>query len=190
MNEYYQSPLSQRYASKEMQALFSNDKKFTTWRRLWIALAESEKELGLDITEEQIEELKAHALDINYDVAKAREKEVRHDVMSHVYAYGVQCPKAKGIIHLGATSCYVGDNTDLILSLLLLQMEVIKIYKNFEEVPVFMTVPQAAEVLGISAVSLYKLIQNDKSFPVISIGRRKTVPKEQLKVWINSNCKR
>ena len=98
MNEYYQSPLSQRYASKEMQALFSNDKKFTTWRKLWIALAESEKELGLDITEEQIEELKAHALDINYDVAKAREKEVRHDVMSHVYAYGVQCPKAKGII--------------------------------------------------------------------------------------------
>ena len=115
MNEYYQSPLSQRYASKEMQALFSNDKKFTTWRRLWIALAESEKELGLDITEEQIEELKAHALDINYDVAKAREKEVRHDVMSHVYAYGVQCPKAKGIIHLGATSCYVGDNTDIIV---------------------------------------------------------------------------
>ena len=115
MNEYYQSPLSQRYASKEMQALFSNDKKFTTWRRLWIALAESEKELGLDITEEQIEELKAHALDINYDVAKAREKEVRHDVMSHVYAYGVQCPKAKGIIHLGATSRYVGDNTDLII---------------------------------------------------------------------------
>ena len=95
MNEYYQSPLSQRYASKEMQALFSNDKKFTTWRRLWIALAESEKELGLDITEEQIEELKAHALDINYDVAKAREKEVRHDVMSHVYAYVVQCPNAK-----------------------------------------------------------------------------------------------
>ena len=115
MNEYYQSPLSQRYASKEMQALFSNDKKFTTWRRLWIALAESEKELGLDITDEQIEELKAHALDINYDVAKAREKEVRHDVMSHVYAYGVQCPKAKGIIHLGATSCYVGDNTDIIV---------------------------------------------------------------------------
>ena len=115
MNEYYQSPLSQRYASKEMQALFSNDKKFTTWRRLWIALAESEKELGLDITEEQIEELKAHALDINYDVAKAREKEVRHDVMSHVYAYGEQCPNAKGIIHLGATSCYVGDNTDIII---------------------------------------------------------------------------
>ena len=114
-NEYYQSPLSQRYASKEMQALFSNDKKFRTWRRLWIALAQTEKELGLDITQEQIDELIAHKDDINYDVAKEREKIVRHDVMSHVYAYGVQCPKAKGIIHLGATSCYVGDNTDLII---------------------------------------------------------------------------
>ncbi|HJC57517.1 MAG TPA: adenylosuccinate lyase [Candidatus Eisenbergiella intestinipullorum] len=111
----YVSPLSERYASKEMQYLFSPDKKFRTWRRLWIALAETEKELGLPITDEQIEELKAHADDINYDVAKAREKEVRHDVMSHVYAYGVQCPKAKGIIHLGATSCYVGDNTDIII---------------------------------------------------------------------------
>lgn len=111
----YQSPLSERYASKEMQYIFSPDMKFRTWRKLWIALAETEKELGLPITEEQIEELKAHAEDINYDVAKAREKEVRHDVMSHVYAYGVQCPKAKGIIHLGATSCYVGDNTDIIV---------------------------------------------------------------------------
>ena len=111
----YVSPLSERYASKEMQYIFSPDKKFRTWRRLWIALAETEKELGLPITDEQIEELKRHADDINYDVAKAREKEVRHDVMSHVYAYGVQCPKAKGIIHLGATSCYVGDNTDIII---------------------------------------------------------------------------
>ena len=111
----YQSPLSERYASKEMQYIFSPDKKFKTWRKLWIALAETEKELGLSITEEQINELKEHAEDINYDVAKAREKEVRHDVMSHVYAYGVQCPKAKGIIHLGATSCYVGDNTDIIV---------------------------------------------------------------------------
>ena len=111
----YQSPLSERYASKEMQYIFSPDKKFRTWRRLWIALAETEKELGLNITQEQIDELKAHADDINYDVAKAREKEVRHDVMSHVYAYGIQCPKAKGIIHLGATSCYVGDNTDIII---------------------------------------------------------------------------
>ena len=111
----YNSPLSERYASKEMQYIFSPDKKFRTWRRLWIALAETEKELGLDITDEQIEELKAHKDDINYDVAKEREKLVRHDVMSHVYAYGVQCPKAKGIIHLGATSCYVGDNTDIIV---------------------------------------------------------------------------
>ncbi len=114
-NDRYQSPLSERYASKEMQYIFSPDKKFCTWRRLWIALAETEKELGLNISDEQIEELKAHADDINYDVAKEREKQVRHDVMSHVYAYGRQCPKAKGIIHLGATSCYVGDNTDIIL---------------------------------------------------------------------------
>ncbi len=111
----YNSPLSERYASREMQYIFSPDMKFRTWRKLWIALAETEKELGLPITDEQIEELKAHADDINYDVARAREKEVRHDVMSHVYAYGVQCPKAKGIIHLGATSCYVGDNTDIIV---------------------------------------------------------------------------
>ena len=114
-NDRYTSPLSERYASKEMQYIFSPDKKFRTWRKLWIALVETEKELGLDITDEQIEELKAHADDINYDVAKEREKVVRHDVMSHVYAYGKQCPKAKGIIHLGATSCYVGDNTDIIL---------------------------------------------------------------------------
>ncbi|MGN0432366.1 MAG: adenylosuccinate lyase [Lachnospiraceae bacterium] len=117
----YQSPLSERYASKEMQYIFSPDMKFRTWRKLWIALAETEMELGLSqngkpvITKEQIDELKAHAEDINYDVAKAREKEVRHDVMSHVYAYGKQCPKAAGIIHLGATSCYVGDNTDIII---------------------------------------------------------------------------
>lgn len=115
MYDKYQSPLSERYASKEMQYIFSPDKKFKTWRRLWIALAETEKELGLNITDEQIEELKAHKDDINFDVAREREKLVRHDVMSHVYAYGVQCPKAKGIIHLGATSCYVGDNTDLIV---------------------------------------------------------------------------
>ena len=111
----YQSPLSERYASKEMQYIFSPDMKFRTWRKLWIALAETEKELGLNITDEQIEELKSHADDINYEVAKEREKIVRHDVMSHVYAYGQQCPKAKGIIHLGATSCYVGDNTDIII---------------------------------------------------------------------------
>ncbi len=114
-NDRYVSPLSERYAGKEMQYIFSPDKKFCTWRRLWIALAETEKELGLPITDEQIEEMKSHAEDINYEVAKEREKQVRHDVMSHVYAYGQQCPKAKGIIHLGATSCYVGDNTDLII---------------------------------------------------------------------------
>ncbi len=121
-DDRYQSPLSERYASREMQYIFSPDKKFRTWRRLWIALAETEKELGLNITEEQIEELKAHADDINYEVAKEREKQVRHDVMSHVYAYGQQCPKAKGIIHLGATSCYVGDNTDVILMLEALEL--------------------------------------------------------------------
>ena len=115
MRERYESPLSGRYASRKMQYIFSPDKKFSTWRKLWIALAEAEKELGLPITEEQIEELKAHAEDINYDVAEEREKIVRHDVMAHVYAYGVQCPKARGIIHLGATSCYVGDNTDLVI---------------------------------------------------------------------------
>ena len=117
----YTSPLSERYASKEMQYIFSQDMKFSTWRKLWIALAETEMELGLSengkpvITQEQIDELKAHVNDINYDVAKEREKLVRHDVMSHVYAYGQQCPKAAGIIHLGATSCYVGDNTDIIV---------------------------------------------------------------------------
>ena len=117
----YTSPLSERYASKEMQYIFSQDMKFTTWRKLWIALAETEMELGLSengkpvITQEQIDELKAHVNDINYDVAVEREKLVRHDVMSHVYAYGQQCPKAAGIIHLGATSCYVGDNTDIIV---------------------------------------------------------------------------
>ncbi|MCU6752754.1 adenylosuccinate lyase [Bovifimicola ammoniilytica] len=115
MYDKYQSPLSERYASKEMQYIFSPDMKFRTWRKLWIALAETEKELGLNITDEQIAELKEYAEDINYDVAKERERLVRHDVMSHVYAYGVQCPKAKGIIHLGATSCYVGDNTDIIV---------------------------------------------------------------------------
>ncbi len=121
----YVSPLSERYASKEMQYIFSPDMKFRTWRRLWIALAETEKELGLPITQEQIDELKAHKDDINYDVAKERERQVRHDVMSHVYAYGVQCPKAKGIIHLGATSCYVGDNTDIIV-----MTEALKLVKN------------------------------------------------------------
>ena len=115
MTNQYESPFSSRYASEEMQYLFSADKKFRTWRRLWIALARAEKALGLPITDEQLAELEAHREDINYDVARKREKECRHDVMSHVYAYGVQCPGAAGIIHLGATSCYVGDNTDLII---------------------------------------------------------------------------
>lgn len=115
MKQQYQSPLNTRYASKEMSHLFSQEFKFQTWRKLWIALAEAEKELGLSITQEQIEEMKAHQYDINYEVAEAREKEVRHDVMSHVYAFGKQAPKAEPIIHLGATSCYVGDNTDIII---------------------------------------------------------------------------
>ena len=122
MKNSYESPLSARYADAEMKFLFSPDKKFRTWRKLWIALAETEKELGLPITQEQIDELKAHAEDINYEVAEAREKVVRHDVMSHVYAYGEQCPKARAIIHLGATSCYVGDNTDVIVMTEALQL--------------------------------------------------------------------
>ena len=139
----YVSPLSERYASKEMQYIFSPDMKFRTWRKLWIALAETEMELGLSqngkpvITKEQIDELKAHAEDINYDVAKAREKEVRHDVMSHVYAYGQQCPKAAGIIHLGATSCYVGDNTDIIVMTKALQLVKKKLVNVLNELAAF-----------------------------------------------------
>ncbi|MDD6772066.1 MAG: adenylosuccinate lyase [Inconstantimicrobium porci] len=130
MRDQYNTPLNSRYASKEMSYIFSEDKKFTTWRKLWVALAECEKELGLNITDKQIEELKSHINDINYDDAIKREKEVRHDVMSHVYAYGLQCPTAKGIIHLGATSCYVGDNTDIIImrdGLLLIRKKIINI---------------------------------------------------------------
>ena len=115
MKNTYESPLTSRYASREMQVLFSPDKKFRTWRKLWVTLAESQMELGLDISKDQVDELKKNQDNINYDIAQAREKEVRHDVMSHVYAYGIQCPKAAGIIHLGATSCFVGDNTDLII---------------------------------------------------------------------------
>ncbi len=133
MRDSYTTPLSTRYASKEMSYLFSDEKKFKTWRKLWIALAESEKELGLNITEEQIEELKLHSEDINYEVAEKKEKEIRHDVMSYIYAYGVQCPKAKGIIHLGATSCYVGDNTDLIImkeALLLIRVKLLNVISS------------------------------------------------------------
>ena len=136
IKDTYESPLSSRYASKEMKYIFSPDKKFKTWRKLWIALAESEMELGLPKTQAQIDELKAHADDINYEVAQAREKEVRHDVMSHVYAYGVQCPNAKGIIHLGATSCYVGDNTDIIImteGLQLIRNKLITVIRNLSK---------------------------------------------------------
>ncbi|WP_368645742.1 adenylosuccinate lyase [Alkalibacterium putridalgicola] len=145
MRESYTSPLETRYASKEMSYLFSNDKKFKTWRKLWVALAEAESELGLPISEEQLDELRAHADDINYDVAEQKEKEIRHDVMSHVHAYGVQCPNAKGIIHLGVTSCFVGDNTDLIVmkeALLLTRKKVINVIselanfaKEYKDVP-------------------------------------------------------
>ncbi len=132
----YVSPLSERYAGKEMQYIFSPDMKFKTWRKLWIALAEAEHELGLPVTQEQIDELKEHQEDINYDVAKEREALVRHDVMSHVYAYGVQCPKAAGIIHLGATSCYVGDNTDIIImtqALKLIKKKLVNVLKELSE---------------------------------------------------------
>ncbi len=134
--DMYISPLSTRYASKEMQYIFSQNFKFRTWRRLWIALAKAEKELGLNITDEQIAEMEAHRDDINYDVAEAREREVRHDVMSHVYAYGVQCSKAEPIIHLGATSCYVGDNTDIVIlreASLLIQKKAAAVLKNLSE---------------------------------------------------------
>lgn len=130
MRDTYSSPLNKRYSSKEMTYIFSEEKKFTTWRKLWVALAESEMELGLGITQEQVDELKAHISDVNYEEAEKREKEVRHDVMSHVFAYGLQCPNAKGIIHLGATSCYVGDNTDMIImreALLLIRKKLINV---------------------------------------------------------------
>ena len=136
-NDRYVSPLSERYASREMQYIFSPEKKFRNWRRLWIALAETEKELGLGINQEQIDELIAHKDDINFEEAKAREKIVRHDVMSHVYAYGLQCPKAKGIIHLGATSCYVGDNTDIIIMTEALQLVRRKLISVLDELAKF-----------------------------------------------------
>ncbi|SHH54594.1 adenylosuccinate lyase [Clostridium intestinale] len=134
--DLYSTPLNSRYASKEMSFLFSDDMKFTTWRKLWVALAECEKELGLNITEEQVNELKANIYNINYEEAIKREKEVRHDVMSHVYAYGLQCPYAKGIIHLGATSCYVGDNTDVIImkeALLLIKKKIVSVLALLKE---------------------------------------------------------
>ena len=149
-NDRYVSPLSERYASKEMQYIFSPDKKFRTWRKLWIALAETEKELGLHITDELIAELKEHADDINFDVAKEREKVVRHDVMSHVYAYGVQCPKAKGIIHLGATSCYVGDNTDIIIMAEALKLVRTKLINVIAELAKFADAQKAQPTLAFT----------------------------------------
>lgn len=137
MRDVYESPLSERYADKQMKYLFSPDMKFRTWRRLWIALAQAEMELGLPITQEQINELEAHKDDINYEVAREREKLVRHDVMSHVYAYGEQCPAAKGIIHLGATSCYVGDNTDVIIMTEALRLIRNKLVAVIKELSVF-----------------------------------------------------
>ena len=136
MRNTYNTPLNTRYSSKEMSYLFSEEMKFKTWRKLWVALAECEKELGLNISQEQVDELKAFQNDINYEIAEQREKEVRHDVMSHVYAYGVQCPKAKGIIHLGATSCYVGDNTDIIImkeALLLIRKKLINVINSLSK---------------------------------------------------------
>ena len=146
----YQSPLSERYASRDMQYIFSPEKKFRTWRRLWVALAETEQALGLSITDEQIAELKAHQDDINFEVAKEREKVVRHDVMSHVYAYGVQCPKAKGIIHLGATSCYVGDNTDIIIMREALQLVRKKLINVIAELASFADAYKAQPTLAFT----------------------------------------
>lgn len=163
---YYANPLIERYASREMSAIFSDDHKFTTWRKLWIALAESEKELGIDITDEQIEEMKAHVSDINYDVAKAREKEVRHDVMSHVYAYGVQCPKAKPIIHLGATSCYVGCNTDVINVYEALQLIKSKLVNVMYRLKCFAKTYKSLPTLGFTHLQPAQLV---------TVGKRATL---------------
>ncbi|MDD6789693.1 MAG: adenylosuccinate lyase [Lachnospira sp.] len=167
--DIYETPLATRYASKEMQYIFSPDKKFKTWRKLWIALAETEKELGLAITDEQIEELRAHAEDINYEDAEAREKVVRHDVMSHVYAYGLQCPKAKGIIHLGATSCYVGDNTDIII-----MTEALKLVRK--------------ELINVIA-ELAKFAEKYKSLPTLAFTHyqpaQPTTVGKRATLWIN-----
>ncbi len=162
----YANPLIGRYASKEMSAIFSDDHKFSTWRKLWIALAEAEKELGLNITDEQIDEMKAHVYDINYDVARAREKEVRHDVMSHVYAYGVLCPKAKPIIHLGATSCYVGDNTDVINISEALEIVRVKLVNVMHRLSVFAKKYKSQPTLGFTHLQPAQLV---------TIGKRATL---------------
>ena len=175
----YQSPLAERYASKEMQYIFSPDKKFRTWRRLWIALAETEKELGLPITQEQIDELKAHQDDINYDVAKAREKEVRHDVMSHVYAYGQLCPNAKGIIHLGATSCYVGDNTDLIIMTEALKLVKKKLVNVINELAKFADTYKDLPTLGFT---------HFQPAQPTTVGKRATLWLMELKLDYDDLC--
>lgn len=175
----YVSPLSERYASKEMQYIFSPDMKFRTWRRLWIALAEAEHELGLPITEEQIEELKAHKDDINYDVAKEQEKKVRHDVMSHVYAYGVQCPKAKGIIHLGATSCYVGDNTDIIVMTEALKLVKKKLVNVMNEL--------AAFALKYKALPTLAFTHFQPAQPT-TVGKRASLWLQELKLDYDDVC--
>ena len=171
----YSSPLSERYASKEMQYIFSQDKKFSTWRKLWIALAETEMELGLSqdgkpvITQEMIDEMKANVDNINYDVARAREAQVRHDVMSHVYAFGQQCPKAAGIIHLGATSCYVGDNTDIIImreGLMLIRSKVVRVLAALAQ---FADTYKAMPTLGFT---------HFQAAQMVTVGKRATL-------WMN-----
>ncbi len=174
MRDTYETPFNSRYASKEMQYLFSPDKKFKTWRKLWIALAESEKELGLDITDEQIEDLKKYAEDINYEVAAAREKEVRHDVMSHVYAYGQQAVKAKPIIHLGATSCYVGDNTDLIIMYEALELIRVKLVNVMAQLARFAEEYKDLPTLGFTHYQPAQLT---------TVGKRATLWLEEL--WMD-----
>lgn len=177
MRDCYTSPLGERYASKEMSYLFSQDKKFKTWRKLWVALAESEKELGLNITEEQIKQLKSHVEDINYEVAIAKEKEIRHDVMSHVYAYGVQCPDAKGIIHLGATSCYVGDNTDLIIMKEALNLVRVKLINVINSLSKFALEYKDLPTLGFTHLQPAQLT---------TVGKRATLWIEELLMDVQS----
>ena len=168
----YRSPLSSRYASPEMQYIFSENFKFRTWRRLWISLAKAEKTLGLDITQEQIDELEAHKEDINYAEAEARERIVRHDVMSHVYAYGLQCPKAAGIIHLGATSCYVGDNTDVLILKEASQLVIKKVAQVSRNLSAFATEYKDMPCLGYTHLQPAQLT---------TVGKRATL-------WINELC--
>ena len=169
MNDRYESPLSSRYASDEMQFIFSPDKKFSTWRRLWVALARAEMELGLPVTQEQIDEMEAHLTDIDYDKAAAYEKKLRHDVMAHVHTFGEVCPKAMPIIHLGATSCYVGDNTDVILmreALLLIREKLVRVLKHLAD---FAGRYQALPTLGFTHFQPAQLV---------TVGKRATL-------WMN-----